>query len=117
MNTGTLIALIVASGGLLTGVGALIRSVLERPKVRAEAVSIISGAATEQINNLSTRLGTVEREVRNLHRWRHRVVNNWWPRHQRWDDQLEEELERVDPGAKHRLPLRPPFPDWESDSA
>lgn len=52
-------------------------------------------------------------QLDSLQRWRRRV-DQWWPRHEQWDEAVTAELRRVDPHAADRLPTRPATPFEET---
>lgn len=76
----------------------------------------VSRAATDAKTAVDRELGAgqlalgianrLDGEVRELQAFRS-AVTRWWPSHDAWDDQLERELTRLDPGAAARLPERP----------
>ncbi|TDB93483.1 hypothetical protein E1091_11835 [Micromonospora fluostatini] len=58
-----LLAAAVGGGGLAGVVGTLITSVFSRPKVRADAVALLTDSALKQVNELQERTAEAEREA------------------------------------------------------
>lgn len=60
MNTWQTIAAILGGGGIAGLLGSLFTGLVNRPKVRAEAVSLLTDAALKQVNELQERTTEAE---------------------------------------------------------
>jgi hypothetical protein len=65
----------------------------------------IANRADEKADKATIEL---ERLKRHLHR-----VERWWPQHERVDQAILQELEKLDPGVVATLPVPPHFPSYE----
>lgn len=54
----------LGGGGLAGVAGSIITGMLQRPKVRADVVSVLTDAALKQVNELQERTAEAEREAR-----------------------------------------------------
>lgn len=118
MSPAELVAIITAGVGLAGGVFAGVRSLMERPKVRADAVKTITEAAASTVTSidsrmqrLETRLEDTERELSAALRY-HRRVWAWWQRHQAYDAAHERRA-----AGEHSVivPMLEPFPMFDED--
>ena len=64
MNVWGLLAATVGGGGLAGVVTTLIAGVLNRPKLRADAVATLTDSALQQVNELQERTAEAEREAK-----------------------------------------------------
>jgi hypothetical protein len=60
MNAWQTIAAILGGGGVAGFLGSLLTGLLQRPKVRADAVSLLTDAALRQVNELQERTTAAE---------------------------------------------------------
>jgi len=51
--------------------------------------------------------------IARLDRWRRRLEYQWWPQHERVDQAVLQELEKLDPGVIAHLPEPPVFPAFD----
>ncbi|RKN38441.1 hypothetical protein [Micromonospora endolithica] len=63
-NVWALLAAAVGGGGLAGVVTTLIAGILNRPKTRADAVSLLTDSALQQVNELQERTAEAEREAK-----------------------------------------------------
>lgn len=63
MNWWQTLASVIVAGGGAGLLGSLISGVLQRPKVRADAVSLLTDAALRQVNELQERTAQAEQEA------------------------------------------------------
>jgi hypothetical protein len=62
MTAGVWIAIVSGAGGLLLGGAALLKALLERPKVRADAMKLITDAAASTVTSIAEQLQDARRE-------------------------------------------------------
>ena len=59
----TVIAAVIGSGGVAGILGSLLTGLLQRPKVKADAVALLTDSAIKQVNELQERTAEAEREA------------------------------------------------------
>lgn len=97
VRTGEIMATVLGSLGGLAWIGAMVKSMFERPKTRADAIRAINEAAAVNVNisasqvvALSNRLSRIERKYDQLLDHTH-SVDSWWHNiHTPWDGRLVE---------------------------
>lgn len=63
MNIWTLLVATVGGGGLAGVIGTLVTGAMNRPKVKADVVSMLTDSALKQVNELQERTAEAEREA------------------------------------------------------
>jgi Flp pilus assembly protein CpaB len=117
VSAGDIAVAVTAVLGGVGGLGALLRTFVDRPKVRADAMKIITDTASQQVldmdarmDKMLARLDHTEARVERLSRYE-RLVSGWYERHRPYDLVVQTVAQ------EHLLNLPPlePFPMWAED--
>lgn len=94
-------------GSVLTLTGAYLTAKMGAKANAAKVVADKEISSGQLALDIANRL---DREVADLRRFRNRVMR-WWPEHEDWDDAVQRELDKLDPGAARRMGGPPRIPE------